>query len=161
MRDWRKPRQLCGRMTPRHKLWGVGYIFALGIVFQLDAVVPNATQVGVVKIFAAWLVIVVPILLFGFVLYPTRKSAPHLADEMIVDIEQVLYVVPSRHRNVRTLIEAVDRADPANEIAFELLKVSALRELKRQRFLRALFSAGVCFAVLFASQLSRSIGLPF
>ena len=45
--------------------------------------------------------------------------------------------------------------DISNELAYELFKVSDLRELKRKRFLRALFCAGIALLILFFGQLSR------
>jgi len=136
---------------------GIGYIFALGIVGALDDLVPDSTELDVVKIVVGWIVVVLPIVLFGFVLYPSRKMVPRLADEPEIRPKHILYVDPKRLGNVEALKEAANSSDPSTEIAFELLKVSMLRELKRQRFLRALWAAGICFVVLFTSQLMRSL----
>ena len=92
-----------------------------------------------------------------FVLYPSRKTAPPLSDEPAEQLEHVLYIDPRRHSGVRELVQAAQRADPVSELAFELMKISKLRELKRQRFLRALFAAGISFLVLFAAQLIQSV----
>jgi hypothetical protein len=135
---------------------GIGYIFALGIVGALDDLVPDSTDSNVVKIVVGWIVVILPIVLFGFVLYPSRKMVRKLADEPEVRPKHVLYVDPKRLDNVEALKEAASGADPPTEVAFELLKVSMLRELKRQRFLRALWAAGICFIVLFTSQFTRS-----
>lgn len=138
---------------------GVGYIFALGIVFRFYEVLPESTGMVIVSIAAAWAFIILPILLFGFVLHPTRRTAPRLPSEPSTKLRHILYVDPAHHAGLEDLISAAGDADPAHEIAYELLKVSRLRELKRQRFLRALYAAGVCFLVLFASQMHRSFGL--
>jgi len=135
---------------------GIGYIFALGIVGALDDLVPESTDLSVVKIVVGWIVVILPIVLFGFVLYPSRKMVPKLADEPEVRPKHILYVDPTRLGNVEALKEAANSSDPSTEVAFELLKVSMLRELKRQRFLRALWAAGICFIVLFTSQFMRS-----
>lgn len=134
---------------------GVGYIFALGVVFQFNKVLPEVEHVGAFGLTAAWAIIILPILLFGFVLHPSRRTAPSLNKEPGRQLQYVLYVNPDKISDVDQLIDRAKKADPAQEIAFELLKVSKLRELKRKRFLRALFAAGVCFLVLFVSQFMR------
>lgn len=141
---------------------GVGYIFALGIVQQIGALVPpSTTAVPGALVVVGWVVVVLPIVLFGMVLYPTRKTAPGVGGKVSAGLQRVLYVEPERHPSVEALQAAVARADPVTEYAFELRKVAELRELKRQRFLRALFAAGVAFLLLFLSQLGRSLnGFP-
>ena len=138
---------------------GVGYIFALGVVFQFNKVLPEVEQIGAFGLAAAWAIIILPILLFGFVLHPTRRTAPSLDKEPSRQLQYVLYVNPDRISDVDQLIDRAKGAEPAREIAFELLKVSNLRELKRKRFLRALFAAGACFLVLFVSQFLRAFAV--
>ncbi len=133
---------------------GVGYIFALGVVGNFEALLPKASEFNPLTLSIACGVIL-PILLFGFVLYPTRKSAEKFADQSEPTPEQVLYVNPKKLGNVKALKEAVGRCDPIKEVSFELLTVSQLRELKRRRFLRALFSAGVVFLFIFATHFIR------
>lgn len=136
---------------------GIGYIFALGIVGKVRDLIPSSTsELNTVGVLIAWVVVILPILLFGFVLYPSRKMAPKLADETTGKLENILYVDPKNVGNVEELKKAVSRCDPIDEVAFELLKVTGLRELKRQRFLRALFAAGVCFVLLFVKHIIRA-----
>ena len=99
-----------------------------------------------------------PILLFGYVLYPSRKTAPLLDEDPVKQPEFVLYVDTERHRDVEQLKRSLATCDPVNEYAFEVLKLSKLRELKRQRFLRALFLAAAAFLFLFTTQLLRVQG---
>lgn len=139
------------------QICGIGYIFALGIVDNFEHLFPATSDANVVYILVAWGVVVLPILLFGFVLYPSRKRTPKVVNESAVKTEHVLYVDPEKLGSVAELREAVERCDPISETVFELLKVSNLRELKRRRFLRALFAAGICFVVLFTSQFMRSL----
>lgn len=139
---------------------GVGYIFALGIVGRIGEAFERTTEVNVVYVMVAWGIVILPILLFGFVLYPSRKSAPLLSNESTENLGHVLYVDPSRHAGIDELMRAASRADAIQELAFELLKVSRLRELKRRRFLRALFAAGVAFLVLFGSQFAQVATWP-
>lgn len=135
---------------------GIGYIFALGIVTRVGEALPNTSEINVGYVLVAWGVVILPILLFGFVLYPSRKMAPMLTDEATLNLEHILYVDPQSLGSVKKVKEAASRCDPVSEVAYELIKVSMLRELKRQRFLRGLFAAGICFLVLFTAQLTES-----
>ena len=56
---------------------GVGYIFALGIVGRFEALLPKASELNILTLSVACAAIL-PILLFGFVLYPSRKSPRNL-----------------------------------------------------------------------------------
>jgi len=133
---------------------GVGYIFALGIVESFEALLPEASELNLLTLLVACTAIL-PILLFGFVLYPSRKSAEKFATQSEATPEHVLYVDPTKVGSVKALKEAVGRCDPIIEVSFELLKVSQLRVLKRRRFLRALFSAAVVFLFIFATHFIR------
>lgn len=137
---------------------GVGYIFALGIVQQIaERIPPPSPEATIALVVTGWIIVVFPIILFGQVLYPTRKTAPDVSEQLRTKLQHVLYVEPERHGSVEALQEALTRADPVAEYAFELLKVVKLRELKRRRFLRALFAAAIAFLVLFLSHLGRSL----
>ena len=116
---------------------------------------PKASELSPLTLSVACAAIL-PILLFGFVLHPSRKSAKKLANESEATPEHVLYVDPTKLGSVKALKEAVGRCDPIIEVSFELLKVSQLRELKRRRFLRALFSAAVVFLFIFATHFIRA-----
>ena len=133
---------------------GVGYIFALGVVGNFESLLPELSELNLLTLSVAC-VAILPILLFGFVLYPSRKSAEKFANQSEATPEHVLYVDPTKLGSVKALKEAVGRCDPIIEVSFELLKVSQLRVLKRRRFLRALFSAGVVFLFIFATHFIR------
>ena len=133
---------------------GVGYIFALAIVENFEALLPKASELNLLTLSVACAAIL-PILLFGFVLYPSRKSAEKFAGQSEATPEHVLYVDPTKLGSVKELIEAVGRCDPIKEVSFELVTVSRLRELKRRRFLRALFSAAVVFPFIYATHFIR------
>jgi len=134
---------------------GVGYIFALGIVAQINELLPARDNVQLAFLLVAWVVVVFPILHFGHVLYPTRKSAPKLNDDIDAKVQRILYVEPERFMAVDELRASTTRCEPLQEYCFELLKTAELRELKRKRFLRGLISAAVAFAMLFLSQIAR------
>ncbi len=136
---------------------GVGYIFALGVVGTFEALLPEASELNLLTISVACGTIL-PILLFGFVLYPSRKTAEKFASPSESTPEHVLYVDPTKLGSVKALNEAVGCCDPIIEVSFELLTVSQLRELKRRRFLFALFSAAVVFLLIFATHFIRAHG---
>lgn len=132
---------------------GIGYIFALGVVLRVGEVVHDVVEVNVAYVLIAWGIMILPIVLFGSVLYPSRKRAPAVSDAPTDGLQHVLYVDPDTHTGVDELIMAANRADVARELAFEALTVSGLRSLKRRRFLRALFAAGFSLLFLFLAQL--------
>ena len=55
---------------------GIGYIFALGIVGGLGDRLPDADELDAIAILIGWVFVILPILFFGSVLYPTRKPRP-------------------------------------------------------------------------------------
>ena len=133
---------------------GVGYIFALGIVMQISALLPElrGSTLGIVTV--SWAIVMVPIFLFGYVLYPTRKTTPAIGRDTV--LQHVLYVESERHATVESLRAALMRCNAIDEYCFEVMKVGKLRELKRRRFLRAMFAAGFSFAILFLTHVGRA-----
>lgn len=134
---------------------GVGYIFSLAIVGKLDELLPAAEKLELEGLFIAWFIVIVPILLFGHVLYPTRKTAPRIEATERDGIQHVLYIDPDKKTSVQEVREASLAAEPINELSFELLMVSKLRETKRHRFLRALYVTAFSFLCFFAFQILR------
>lgn len=132
---------------------GVGYIFALGVVGRIGDLIADAqSSANIVTILISWVFVILPILLFGYVLYPTRKSAKRFHIQASRPSQHILFYEPSPNATVDELKTAVLHSDPMGEVAYELLKTSKLREVKRKRFLRALFMAGSAFVVLFFGQ---------
>lgn len=135
---------------------GVGYIFALRIVFGLGDLLPKAERSNELLVFVGWAIVISPILLFGFVLYPTRKSAANLVSPDGRS-RGLLYFSPGRHASMEGYLDELGQADGITERTRELFIVTELRELKRKRFLRALFAAGLAFTVLFGGQFWRGM----
>ncbi len=133
---------------------GVGYIFAINIVLMLGRGVDNVPDMTVLTVVLAWLVFILPIVLFGSVLYPTRKLSPKLGEKG-GGAKGLFYVEPDRVETVDAYLADVTESDREKELAYEILKTAALREIKRRRFLRALWAAAIGFAVLFLGQLAR------
>lgn len=135
---------------------GVGYIFALGIVLRLGEALPKVERSDVLLVIGGWSIVIFPALLFGFVLYPTRKSISGTAPNDSSG-RGLLYFTPGTHASVDAYIEALGSADGLRERVKELFIVTELRELKRKRFLRALFAAGVAFVIMFGVQVWRGL----
>ncbi len=135
---------------------GVGYIFALSIIGDIGRLANDQGGGGIVAVVIAWVLVVLPIVLFGYVLYPKRKSTEVETSD---GRTHIFYLHPDRYGSAKHLIEAAEKCDPVDEIANELMEISLLRESKRKRFVIALASAGVTFAALFASQILIGAGL--
>lgn len=132
---------------------GIGYTFAINIVANASDAFPDTEGSTLVPVFIFWGIVMLPLVLFGLVLFPSRKIAPKVAGATDLELQRTLYVETARHQSVEALERAARASNWMHEMAFEILKVSKLRELKRARFIRALFAAGLSFAVLFALQL--------
>ena len=134
---------------------GVGYIFAINIIVALgERILPGGLKPDIIVVVIAWVIIVVPIALFGAVLYPTRHVAPRLGTK--VDAKGTYYLNPDRNWDVSTYLDTLKDCDLRQELAYELFKQSGLRDLKRKRFLRALMAAGLSFVLLFLGQVVRA-----
>lgn len=134
---------------------GVGYIFALGVVGQVEGLVPVQGSLGLTGLVVAWGIVIAPILMFDHVLYPTRKSAPRVEATKRDGIQHILYLDPKKKPSVSDVRAAAMSSIPVNELSFELLMVSTLREIKRKRFLRGLYAAAFSFLCLFARHIHR------
>ena len=131
---------------------GIGYVFALGIVAGTSEWFPKPSEGDIAPVLIFWGVVMAPLMLFGSVLYPTRKTAPKLEGKTAATLQRILYLDAQKHLTVEAVKEAANRCDQTNEFAYELLKVSKLRDLKRIRFIRALIAAAVSCLALFAAQ---------
>ncbi len=137
---------------------GVGYAFALGIVASTSDWFPKTTEHAIIPILVFWGIVMAPLFLFGYVLYPTRRTAPKVDGDTAASLERILYLDPDKHSTIDAIVAAAARSTRTDEFAYELLKVSKLRELKRIRFIRALIAAGFSFFALFAGHLIGTLG---
>ncbi len=140
------------------EICGVGFILALGIVKQAGDSIPVPIEYASFYVLAGWLIIVIPIIMFALVLYPSRidkidkQNRPH-------NVLGVMYFNAASFPDVASYGEAARKSDWAMEILYEITKVSMIRDKKRTRFLRALYWAAGSFCVLFASQMVRANGV--
>ena len=137
---------------------GIGYIFAVGIIFQIGSLNPDIAPFTSSTVIFAWLLVMVPIVLFGTVLYPSRRMAPKLGEKS-KHVKRLYHVSIDYIKDVDSYLSDIEYCDIKAEICYELMKVSALRELKRVRFLRALYFSCLSFLLIFVAQLLRSLGI--
>jgi len=136
---------------------GVGFILAVGIVKQAGDSIIVPIEFAMFYVLAGWLVIVIPIIMLALVLYPARfnKTVTSVQPD---DVQIVMYFDRRVFLNVDAYIKATNESDWAKEIVFEIMKVSGIRDIKRQRFLRALYWSAGSFTFLFLSQMMRASG---
>lgn len=140
------------------EICGVGFILALGIVKQAGDSIPVPIEYAAFYVLAGWLIIVIPIIMFALVLYPSRVDK---IDKITRpdNVMGVMYFNSVNFADVASYGEAAKKSDWAMEILFEITKVSYIRDIKRRRFLRALYWAAGSFCVLFLSQMTRANGV--
>ncbi len=137
---------------------GVGFIFTIGIITRLGANLPGPSVVNTLTVVMYWLLAIGPIILFGFVLYPSRKTV-HSLESYKQTICQSYYFSSESLRNLDAYLKDIGSADWGAEIAYEIIKVSGLRDLKRIRFIRALRASAFCFCVVAVIQVLRTTGI--
>jgi hypothetical protein len=139
---------------------GIGYIFAVGIISTIASWNPDKTPFTASTVIMAWALVIVPIILFGSVLYPSRKMAPALGEKSS-HVKRLFHVSLEYIKDVDSFLSNIEQCDIKAELSYELMKVSALRELKRIRFIRALYFSCLSFTLIFLAQLLRSLGVGF
>lgn len=141
----------------RAQIVGVGYVLALGILIPFERRFPRLDDVGLPEVIILWGVIIVPIVLFGYVVYPLRKYRPFLYARSY-DKEPDFFCPPDKVAAVNAaVLEQVQSADIRQELAAELRHMEMLKRTKMKRFILAMKAAGLSFLVLFALQLWRSL----
>lgn len=132
---------------------GASYIFAFNIVFGLIGLGGHQATISSndpLRLLVAWLLILGPLVVFARVLYPSRKI-------MRTEARGLFYLRKPNAMSVDDYLDSMESCDYAREIASELLNVSKLRELKRKRFIQALWTAAVSYTLMFAFVAIRAI----
>lgn len=137
---------------------GVGYIFALGVVLQSGNHIPVPVEYAALYVLAGWFIIVLPIVMFALVLHPSRVDKVKF-DQIPEDAQSMMYFDDRKFSNAETYRKAATDVDWHLEISTEIMKVSKVRDVKRTRFLRALYWSGGSFTILFLSQMLRASGM--
>ena len=138
---------------------GVGYILALNLVLHFDDLLPTRAPIGPLFIAVVWGIVILPILQFGQVLYPSRTRAEKdlLKKTSGCSEQRVYYVDPDRFASVSDLVQQALRSDWTSVLAAELLKTSRIRTIKQARIRRGLMMTVVSFIVIGAEQFVRSL----
>lgn len=138
---------------------GVGYILALNLVLHFGDLLPTRAPLGPLFFAVVWGVVIMPILLFGQVLYPSRRRAEKelLAKTSGGSEQGVYYVNPDIFADLRDFVQQAFRSDWTSVLAAELLNTSRVRTIKQARFRRGLMMAVVSFIVLGGEQFVRSL----
>ena len=141
------------------QILGVGYILALGLVLHFDDLLPGHGPIGPLFIAVVWGIVLLPILQFGQVLYPSRTRAEKdfLKKTSDCSDQRIYYVDPDFFTSVGDLVHKALTSDWTTVLAAELLKTSRVRAIKQARVRRALMMAVVSFIVIGAEQFVRSL----
>lgn len=135
---------------------GIGFIFSIGIILGFADRLPAPIEATALVVSLAWALTIGPIVLFGMVLYPSRKAAPDLEPKAESN-GHCFYYRPTGLIGQSTFNQHLLACDWQSEIGYEIMKVSGLRELKRRRFLRALRATGVSYIALITFQILQTL----
>ena len=140
---------------------GVGYILALNLVLHFGDLLPTHAPIGPLFFAVVWGIVIMPILQFGQVLYPSRTRAERefVAKRPWFRSPRVYYVDPDYFADVRDFVQQALRSDWTSVLAAELLKTSRVRIIKQARFRRGLMMTVVSFLVLGGEQFFRSLAV--
>ncbi len=136
---------------------GVGFIFTIGMLTKVGANLPGPSEINTMALVLYWLLGIGPIVLFGFVLYPSRKTVRNLRSYKET-IRRTYYFSSESPRNLDTYLKDIGSGNWSAEIAYEIIKVSNLRDLKRVRFIRALWASAFSFSLGAVVQILRTTG---
>ena len=146
----------------RAQIVGVGYILALNLVLRFGDLLPIHAPIGPLFYAVVWGIVIMPIMQFGHVLYPSRMRAEKEFNGKVSGasaVAPVYYVEPSSFPDVRALVHQALKSDWTSVLATELLKTSRVRTIKQARFHRGLLMTVLSFIVLGGEQLLRSFAL--
>ncbi len=135
---------------------GVGFIFSIGIITGFGERLPAMADASALLVALFWIFAIGPVVLFGLVLYPSRSLAPHLETEAD-SVRRTYYFRPTESLGLNGFVQDLKACDWLKEIGYEIMKQSGLRELKRHRFLRALWATGATYLVAATIHILRSL----
>ena len=138
------------------QIFGIGYIFTIGVISNISKLDPNEVTFDTVTVILSWVIGITQIILFGAVLYPSRKTAPPLSHDHL-DIKRLFFVNETHLNDIDIYLNRLESADFVKELAYEHLKLATLRDLKCKRFLGALWVSSLAFVLIFISQYYRAM----
>ncbi|WP_154221972.1 hypothetical protein [Marinicella rhabdoformis] len=129
---------------------GIGFIFTIGMATRFNTWSQIPTEWQLWTTLFTWVLIIVPAILFGAVLYPTRRFAPSVLRNK--DLVKGMFYM-NEVESVADYVGQLNDMNTEQELSYELLKVSYLRDLKRRHFLNALTAATTSLFLLFVLQI--------
>ncbi len=137
------------------QICAIGYLFSLNVVLGINTTLFPAAEPDIWVVIVGWGVLILPMLFFGYVLYPTRRSILLDKSEETEISQKILYIRRERHSSVKQIAEAALRSNTFKELVFELYQSSDLRDRKRIRFVRALGSSFLALLIMFLIHLAE------
>ena len=134
---------------------GVGFIFSITMIGGFLGKLPVTPTYDMGYLVIGFVMLMGPLVLFGAVLYPTRHSAPEAPHGL--PSRGMLYMTGPT-LDVEAYLRNLEAADWRREIVNEIARVSALRDIKRRRFVAGLSAAGGSFAIILASAIAQMAG---
>jgi hypothetical protein len=140
---------------------GAGYILALNLVLHFGDLLPTRAPLGPLFFAVVWGVIMLPILQFGQVLYPSRvRAEKELAKKTSGGSQTPIYYVdPDVFADLGDYVQRALKSDWTLVLGSELLKTSRVRMIKQMRFRRGLMMTVLSFAILGGEQFVRSLSI--
>ncbi|MEM7540694.1 MAG: hypothetical protein AAF384_03800 [Pseudomonadota bacterium] len=138
------------------QIMGIGFIFAMTMISRLLENFAIEWRYSVMELVLGFTVLVGPVALCGAVLYPTRATVTH-GDDHAGRLKGCLFVDGHQPNTTGQFLADVLTADWHLELTDELFRTSELRAIKRTRFLRAVWAAGLSFVVIFAAYFVRLV----
>jgi hypothetical protein len=140
---------------------GVGYILALNLVLHFGDLLPTRAPLGPLFFAGVWGIVIMPILQFGQVLYPSRVRAEkqHVKKTSGGSEPAIYYVDPDSFSDLGDFVQRTMKSDWTSVLASELFKTSRVRIIKQARFRRGLMMTLVSFFTLGGEQFVRSFNL--
>lgn len=134
---------------------GIGFIFTLGVLKGFGENISGPVAASILGTALSWILAVGPIILFGSVLYPSRRKMTN-SNAKEIGIQHAFYFGTRNDRKFDDYLSDVASCDWRRELAFELMMASQLREIKRRRFIAALTMSGLSFLIIATYQISRT-----
>lgn len=135
---------------------GIGFVFSINAIWAIGSGALASTQAPVAATLGSLVVVLTPLILFGYVLCPSR-GIKLLSTTKYDGIRDVYFFHASATRGLQDYVDDVEQTDWPREIAFEIMKVSAIRDAKHRRFMRALYCAAASYLFIFAWILVRLV----
>lgn len=142
------------------QICAIGYLFSLDIVLGINTTLFPTSESDIWVVVVGWGVLILPMLFFGYVLYPTRRSIILDEGDETRNIHKILYIRPERHSSVKQIADSALQSKTIDELAFELYHSSDLRDRKRIRFVRALGFTFLSLLIMFFIHLAEVLIRP-